>query len=143
MVSAVFVTLGLLGVSSADAAHLGTCRSFTEQGGIYTVMIQVRDVSCSAGRGEYEALIRAERAGRINVDDPRIEPRPHGFYGRFGRRFKLGNFTCRLAAEGLAGSEFTLRCYAPRGREMLANRAQRLVLQPGPAQDPPLRGQLG
>jgi hypothetical protein len=123
MVSAAFVTLGLLGVASADAAHVGSCRSFTEEAGVYTVMIQVRDVSCGVGRGEYEALIRAERAGRVNVDDPRIEPRPHGAYGLFGRRFKLGRFTCRLAAEGLAGSEFTLRCYAPRGREIVASRA--------------------
>ncbi len=102
---------GAAGVSSAASSDLRACRSFVEHNGPYRpyrIQIRVRNVSCRTGRGQYNVLHRALRAGLLN--ESAIEPRPGGAYGYFGRRFKLGGFTCHLAAIGLARAEFKLRC---------------------------------
>lgn len=85
----------------AAPAHAARSCGHVDESNFYRTHIAVRGTSCHKARRLYRALTRFK--GTVPGPDPWV-------YGHAGPPFSLAGWTCRYTPEGLAGSEYTLRC---------------------------------
>jgi hypothetical protein len=112
------VPIALLALPAASPAavpvHAARSCGHVDQHGYYRMHISVRGTSCHKARHVFQEF---KRKGI-----PRSASPVPWVYGTAGSPFSVGAWTCTYTPEGLAGSEYTVRC--TRGSRVVRLRRQ-------------------